>query len=83
MLIVVSPAKTLDYESPLPSLRATQPRLLDEKAALRRLVILLRRAVGQQVVETFPLDVVEIYTKLLHVRVGDGAGARRQALQQV
>jgi len=34
MLIVVSPAKTLDYESPLPSLRATQPRLLDDSAEL-------------------------------------------------
>ena len=34
MLIVVSPAKTLDYESPLPSLRATRPRLLDDSAEL-------------------------------------------------
>lgn len=28
MLIVISPAKTLDYESPLPEVDATQPRLL-------------------------------------------------------
>ena len=34
MLIVVSPAKTLDYETPLPSLRATRPRLLDDSAEL-------------------------------------------------
>ncbi|QSA20078.1 peroxide stress protein YaaA, partial [Vibrio furnissii] len=27
MLIVVSPAKTLDYDSPLPSERHTQPEL--------------------------------------------------------
>ena len=47
-----------------------QPRLLDEKAALRRLVILLRRAVRDQVVEALPLDVVEIFTELLHVGVG-------------
>jgi cytoplasmic iron level regulating protein YaaA (DUF328/UPF0246 family) len=34
MLIVVSPAKTLDYESSLPPLSPTQPRLLDASAAL-------------------------------------------------
>lgn len=34
MLIVVSPAKTLDYESPLPSLRATQPRMLKDSEVL-------------------------------------------------
>jgi cytoplasmic iron level regulating protein YaaA (DUF328/UPF0246 family) len=34
MLIVISPAKTLDYESELPPLRATQPRLLDHSAEL-------------------------------------------------
>lgn len=34
MLIVVSPAKTLDYESRLPKLQATQPRFLDESAEL-------------------------------------------------
>jgi len=30
MLIVVSPAKTLDYESPLVTPRFTQPELLDQ-----------------------------------------------------
>jgi cytoplasmic iron level regulating protein YaaA (DUF328/UPF0246 family) len=34
MLIVVSPAKTLDYESPLVTSRFTQPELLDHSAAL-------------------------------------------------
>ncbi len=34
MLIVVSPAKTLDYESSLPTPRATQPRLLEHSAEL-------------------------------------------------
>jgi cytoplasmic iron level regulating protein YaaA (DUF328/UPF0246 family) len=41
MLIVLSPAKTLDYESPLPSRRHTQPQFLDQSeqlnAALRTL----------------------------------------------
>jgi len=34
MLIVVSPAKTLDYESELPALKTTQPRLLDDSDVL-------------------------------------------------
>ena len=34
MLMVISPAKTLDYESELPALKATQPRLLDDSEAL-------------------------------------------------
>ncbi len=34
MLIVVSPAKTLDYESPLPSERHTQPELTQHSKAL-------------------------------------------------
>jgi len=34
MLIVLSPAKTLDYESPLPGVKATRPRLLDYSAEL-------------------------------------------------
>lgn len=34
MLIVVSPAKTLDYESPLVTSRFTQPQLLDHSAEL-------------------------------------------------
>jgi len=34
MLIVVSPAKTLDYESPLPTLKTTQPRMLDDSEVL-------------------------------------------------
>lgn len=34
MLMVISPAKTLDYESPLPALTATQPAHLDQSALL-------------------------------------------------
>lgn len=34
MLTVISPAKTLDYESPVPSLSTTQPRLLGDSAEL-------------------------------------------------
>lgn len=34
MMIVVSPAKTLDYESPLPNVRATQPRMLEDSEVL-------------------------------------------------
>lgn len=36
MLTVISPAKTLDYDSPLPPHTATQPRLLDDSAELIR-----------------------------------------------
>ena len=34
MLIVISPAKTLDYESPLPTEQFTQPELLEEAQSL-------------------------------------------------
>src|SRR5699024_11793550 len=34
MLIMISPAKTLDYDSPLPPHEATQPRLLDHSDVL-------------------------------------------------
>ncbi len=34
MLIVISPAKTLDYQSPLPTQRFTQPEMLDNSAEL-------------------------------------------------
>lgn len=34
MLVVISPAKNLDFESPLPTAEHTQPRLLDEAAEL-------------------------------------------------
>lgn len=36
MLTVISPAKTLDYDSPLPPHAATQPRLLDDSVELIR-----------------------------------------------
>ena len=34
MMIVVSPAKTLDYDSALPAVRATQPRMLEDSESL-------------------------------------------------
>ena len=34
MLMVISPAKTLDFESPLATKRYTQPALLDESQKL-------------------------------------------------
>jgi len=34
VLIVVSPAKSLDYESPLPTKKSSQPRMLDQSAEL-------------------------------------------------
>ena len=34
VLIVVSPAKSLDYESPLATKKASEPRMLDESARL-------------------------------------------------
>ena len=34
MLLVLSPAKTLDYESPIGAIRHTQPRFLDDSAQL-------------------------------------------------
>lgn len=34
MLVVLSPAKTLDYESDYPGVRATRPRMLDDSARL-------------------------------------------------
>ena len=37
MLMVLSPAKTLDYDSPLITARATEPQLLDEAATLAAL----------------------------------------------
>ncbi|WP_288933989.1 peroxide stress protein YaaA [uncultured Sphingomonas sp.] len=36
MIALLSPAKTLDYENPLPDLAATQPRFADEAATLAR-----------------------------------------------
>ncbi len=38
MLVVVSPAKTLDYESPLPTSKYSQPRLLGESQELVKLM---------------------------------------------
>lgn len=38
MLIVISPAKTLDYKSPIPAVRTTQPRLLGDSGALMNIL---------------------------------------------
>lgn len=38
MKIVLSPAKSLDYESELPTDRATQPRFLDEAETLNNVL---------------------------------------------
>ena len=47
MLMVVSPAKSLDFESPLPSgLPATRPPMLDESA---RLADILRQMAPQDI----------------------------------
>ena len=37
MLVLISPAKTLDYDSPLATEQFSQPALLDESAKLIRL----------------------------------------------
>ena len=48
MLFLLSPAKSLDYESPLPELPHTQPGFAAESQAL---IELLRRKSPQQVAE--------------------------------
>ncbi len=48
MLILLSPAKSLDYESPLPSKRHTEPRLLDDSAILvKQLRAMTPKALGK------------------------------------
>jgi cytoplasmic iron level regulating protein YaaA (DUF328/UPF0246 family) len=47
MLAVISPAKTLDYESTLPSLRPTQPKLLRQAEALAEVLSKLSSSVLQ------------------------------------
>ncbi len=48
MLIVISPAKTLDYESPLPSRKYSQPQFLKESA---RLVSVLKKMAPDDIQE--------------------------------
>lgn len=48
MKIVVSPAKTLDFESPLPTSRGTQPKFLEEAEALNaKLERKSKKAIGE------------------------------------
>lgn len=44
MLLVISPAKNLDYESPLPTSEFTQPELLDHSEELMKRCIKLTPA---------------------------------------
>lgn len=46
MLILISPAKTLDYQSPLATERYTQPELLDysQQRSTRRVSFRLRKS---------------------------------------
>lgn len=46
MLVIISPAKTLDYESPLATQRFTQPELLDKS---QRLIKICRELTPAQI----------------------------------
>lgn len=61
MLIVISPAKTLDYESPLPSKKFSQPQFLEESG---KLIKVLKR-LGPDDVQ----DLMHISTKLAELNV--------------
>lgn len=61
MLIVVSPAKTLDYESELPTLKTTQPRLLDDSE------ILIERA--RQLSPADVSSLMSVSDKIAHLNV--------------
>lgn len=61
MLIVISPAKTLDYESPLPSSKFSQPQFLEESA---KLIKVLRHMAPDEV-----QDLMNISAKLAELNV--------------
>jgi cytoplasmic iron level regulating protein YaaA (DUF328/UPF0246 family) len=63
MLTVISPAKTLDFETPAPTRKATQPDFLDRSA---RLVDTLRQLDPAQVGEL--MDISETLAELNHRR---------------
>ncbi|MVS17009.1 peroxide stress protein YaaA, partial [Salmonella enterica subsp. enterica serovar Bovismorbificans] len=46
MLILISPAKTLDYQSPLATTRYTQPELLDHA---QQLIDVARRLTDEEI----------------------------------
>jgi len=54
VLIVVSPAKSLDYESPLATKKATEPRMLDESAQLVDVMVKKSPADLQQLMHISP-----------------------------
>jgi len=54
MLFLLSPAKTLDYESALPSIAASQPQFLSQSAAL---IATLKKKTPQQIAELMDLSV--------------------------
>ncbi|NJW51837.1 peroxide stress protein YaaA [Salinimicrobium oceani] len=66
MKIVVSPAKTLDYKTPLPTTRATQPLFLDTTATINRK---LSRMSKKEVAEL--MDISEKLADLNYTRYHD------------
>ena len=66
MILVLSPAKRLDYESPLPAVTATQPRLLDES---ERLIARLRRLAPAEIASLMSLS--DPLAALNHARYAD------------
>ncbi|MFT6864558.1 MAG: cytoplasmic iron level regulating protein YaaA (DUF328/UPF0246 family) [Akkermansiaceae bacterium] len=63
MIVLLSPAKSLDYESPLLTKRATKPRFIDDSAEL---ILLLRRLSEGQVGEL--MSISEKLAQLNHER---------------
>ncbi|PCJ43580.1 MAG: peroxide stress protein YaaA [SAR86 cluster bacterium] len=61
MLIVISPAKTLDYESPLPSRKFSQPQFIEESD---KLIKVLRRLAPDDI-----QDLMHISSKLAELNV--------------
>ncbi len=53
MLILLSPAKSLDYESPLPAVKATSPQFVPQSAAL---IAALRKKTAPQIAELMDLS---------------------------
>jgi len=61
MLIVISPAKTLDYESPMPSRKFSQPQFLEDSG---KLIKVLRRLAPDDI-----QDLMHISSKLAELNV--------------
>jgi cytoplasmic iron level regulating protein YaaA (DUF328/UPF0246 family) len=69
MLVVVSPAKTLDFESPAPAARATQPRMLDDS---ERLVDRMRELSPAEIA-----SLMKVSDKIAHLNADRFAGWKR------